>query len=251
MAPVLGQLRRLADVSHELRQRNDRHVGELRALFRRVAGEPPREEERATYVVVGGAEVLVDDSMDDDRHSVHEDHHLVLQSLCDLSEVLEVTQAEYRINVSAWNHGVQIGCIVAFHVLGDDLGPCLAETEGEQRADLDDRLLEHDGLHGIRVAARLLRLLAAESAQRLHEQLQAHANAGALRERLAALRDLVHGEGTYGALALARKGLFRLAFGFPTLPVADGHRGQGIVPDLVDVGDHPLDGLEHILVGVV
>mmetsp|Transcript_123010 Transcript_123010/g.292458 ORF Transcript_123010/g.292458 Transcript_123010/m.292458 type:complete len:228 (+) Transcript_123010:68-751(+) len=65
MVAILRQQRRLVNLRDNLDKRDQRHVGQLLLLRRRVAGEPPGQKKGLADVLVRIAEELVDARVDD------------------------------------------------------------------------------------------------------------------------------------------------------------------------------------------
>mmetsp|Transcript_17770 Transcript_17770/g.51856 ORF Transcript_17770/g.51856 Transcript_17770/m.51856 type:complete len:356 (+) Transcript_17770:202-1269(+) len=138
---VLLEQRGGVDVGDYLDERDQGHVREALLLAGAVLREAPGQEEGVPDVLVGAAEVLVDAGVHHARNAVDEDHNLILQDLGGVSEVAYVAKTEDPLHPPTRDHGVQSRAGLPLHVLADDLGASLAEAKGQQRADLDDRLL--------------------------------------------------------------------------------------------------------------
>mmetsp|Transcript_83807 Transcript_83807/g.260446 ORF Transcript_83807/g.260446 Transcript_83807/m.260446 type:complete len:691 (+) Transcript_83807:56-2128(+) len=218
VAAVLREHAGLVDLSHDLDERQHGHVRELRLLVRGGSGEAPDGEEGLADVLVGCAVEVVDATVDDLAHLVDEDHDLLPEHVGRQREVADAAEADDGVDLLPGHHGVHAGAVAAAHVLAYDLGAGLPEAQGEEPAELDDGLLQDDGLHG------LLDLLHAEG---LVKELP---DAAHVREPLPALRAL---------LLLTSE-----------LPVAELDRLQGVVLDGLHLGDHPLYGVQQQLVGV-
>mmetsp|Transcript_10788 Transcript_10788/g.31943 ORF Transcript_10788/g.31943 Transcript_10788/m.31943 type:complete len:219 (+) Transcript_10788:821-1477(+) len=208
-----------------------------------MAGQAPREEEGVPNVLVGAAEKLMDAGMHHVRDPVDEDHDLVLQDLGRVGEIPDVAETEDGLHAPPGDHGVQRRAVAALHVEADDLGAGLAEPQGEQRADLDDRFLEDHRLHGLRNVLRPLVLRDAHRGQHPPPEL--------LHDRLLGRQLRHHRSGVVPvveavALPHARAADLLLL----VLLVADGHGLERVVPDSVQLGDHALDRRQHQLVRV-
>ena len=77
---------------------------------------------------------------------VDENHDSFLEDFGGISEVPDVAEAEDGDDLLSGQHGVDLSS--AGHVLRDDFAARLSEAQREQGADLDDGLLQNDGLHG-------------------------------------------------------------------------------------------------------
>mmetsp|Transcript_49471 Transcript_49471/g.115713 ORF Transcript_49471/g.115713 Transcript_49471/m.115713 type:complete len:206 (-) Transcript_49471:1241-1858(-) len=89
--------------------------------------------------------VGIHDAMHYLRNLVHEYHHLVLQHLSRVGEVLDVTLPEDCFNPAALDHGIH-GRTVLNHVLANDLRSSLSKAQGQELSKLDDGVLQDLGL---------------------------------------------------------------------------------------------------------
>ena len=79
--------------------------------------------------------------MSDFSDLVDEDKNLLLKNLSAICEVSDVAKAVDSLDSLAWEHRIQVTARV--HVLGDNCGTGLSETESQQVGDLRDGLLQN------------------------------------------------------------------------------------------------------------
>mmetsp|Transcript_45141 Transcript_45141/g.119363 ORF Transcript_45141/g.119363 Transcript_45141/m.119363 type:complete len:539 (-) Transcript_45141:150-1766(-) len=212
---VLSQHPRLVDLRQHPDKRRDGQVGELPLSLPRRARQAPDQQETVADVLVGGAVIIVDATVNYLTDLIDEDHDLLLKHLRRICEVPDVAETDDGVDLLPRHHGVDPRRPAA-HVLPDDLGARLSEAEGQEAAELDDRLLEDDRLH------RLLHLFEVVA---LVKQLHAPAHS----------RKLLLSPGVLDLLAAE-------------LDVAELHRVERVVLDCLHLRDHPLDRVEQELV---
>mmetsp|Transcript_60755 Transcript_60755/g.172694 ORF Transcript_60755/g.172694 Transcript_60755/m.172694 type:complete len:226 (+) Transcript_60755:1005-1682(+) len=126
-----------------------RHVRQLADLLLIPLRRPPDHEELVAAVLVGGAVELVHHAVHYLGDLVHEGHDVVLQHLrCD-TEVPDAGGTDDALDSGALHHRIHAGTVEHLHVVRDDVGPGLAEPQGQQGPQLDDRLLQDHGLHDL------------------------------------------------------------------------------------------------------
>mmetsp|Transcript_83801 Transcript_83801/g.260416 ORF Transcript_83801/g.260416 Transcript_83801/m.260416 type:complete len:377 (+) Transcript_83801:423-1553(+) len=227
VVPVLGEQRRLADLRHGLDDRNQGHIGQALLLLWGMAGEAPCQEEGLTHVLVRAAAKLAGASVDDRSNAVGEHRDLVLQDLSRLGEVPHGAEAKYALDCPPGPHGVEGGGQVALHALHDDLRAGLAEAESQQRAYLDDGLLQDNRLHGLGYLVEV---------QRPHAVPQP----GEVSVLFLVLcMDILGADRCDPDSVAFPPSCRRLVL----LLISHPYGRQRVSPDLVDPGNHPLDWL--------
>jgi hypothetical protein len=93
--------------------------------------------------------------MQDMSDAVDEEHHLLLEALCGVSEVPHITEAKDRTDQSARAHEVQLATIRFREILCDDCGACFTKPNAHKATDLVDGLQEESGLHTLQEAILL------------------------------------------------------------------------------------------------
>mmetsp|Transcript_54683 Transcript_54683/g.144025 ORF Transcript_54683/g.144025 Transcript_54683/m.144025 type:complete len:404 (-) Transcript_54683:1144-2355(-) len=146
---VLGHRRRLVENADDLHGTDQGQVADALMLLFEVIREAPGQEEGVSHVPVRAAVELVGAVVDDTRDAVHKDHDVILEDFRGIGEVPDAAIAEDGLHLPPGDHGVQRGAVTDPHVLGNDPGAGLPKAEGEERADLDDCLLQHHRLHGL------------------------------------------------------------------------------------------------------
>mmetsp|Transcript_52541 Transcript_52541/g.159248 ORF Transcript_52541/g.159248 Transcript_52541/m.159248 type:complete len:303 (-) Transcript_52541:377-1285(-) len=216
--PAVGrQHAGLVDLSNDLDEGHHGHVSELALPLRAVGSQAPDEEEGVANVLVWCTMVVVHAAMHNFTHLVHEEHDLLFEHLSGVSEVPDVAEAYDGINLPSGYHCIHACAGAALHVLADDLCASLPEAQSQEPTQLDDGLLEDDGLHGL---PHLLHVVGSV------QQLPAPAALGQLLP-------------AFGVLNLLP----------PVLQVAELHGLQGVVLDGLHLGYHSLDGVQQQLVG--
>mmetsp|Transcript_8444 Transcript_8444/g.26259 ORF Transcript_8444/g.26259 Transcript_8444/m.26259 type:complete len:329 (+) Transcript_8444:796-1782(+) len=215
---VVLEYPRLVNCRNHLHKGDHAHVPHFGAVcLCEVLAHSPHNKEGVPDVAVGRTMPCVHNVVHNLCNLVYKHHDLVLQHLRRICEVPDVTEAEHGINLVARDHGVHCGTVV-IHVLPDDLRASFTESQREQLPKFDDGILQDLGF------------------QSLHLDISSPMPTSA----------------TPVLVLSARAG--RLLFLLLLLPVrliSQLHGVQWVVPNLFDLGDHPLDGLQHQHVGIV
>mmetsp|Transcript_28416 Transcript_28416/g.55674 ORF Transcript_28416/g.55674 Transcript_28416/m.55674 type:complete len:245 (+) Transcript_28416:608-1342(+) len=153
MMPVFFKYWRSHHVSHHLYDSHERHVCQFLLLFVWMFPATPGQQKSTAQIFARASKEFFAACMHKACNAIDEDQHFIPQHLRDSREMLNITEAEHGLHLPAWKHGVERGATVSLHGLADYFSTCLPKTEGQQRADLDDRLLQNCRFHWLRQAS--------------------------------------------------------------------------------------------------
>mmetsp|Transcript_33110 Transcript_33110/g.95178 ORF Transcript_33110/g.95178 Transcript_33110/m.95178 type:complete len:299 (-) Transcript_33110:1661-2557(-) len=131
VAAVGGEHRRAVHGPEDGHEGQHGHVRHLADLLRLLVRGPPDREEGVARVLVRRPVVLVHHPVHDLRDLVHEAHDLRLEHLRGDAEVLDPAAADDALHPRALHHHNDVGALGSPQVVRDDVGPGLAEAEGQ------------------------------------------------------------------------------------------------------------------------
>mmetsp|Transcript_39839 Transcript_39839/g.104313 ORF Transcript_39839/g.104313 Transcript_39839/m.104313 type:complete len:255 (-) Transcript_39839:1682-2446(-) len=145
--PVVRQGWGLVDSSDHLDERHEGEIGEAGAVGGVCVNQSPDQQESLSDILVRRPSIFIHNPVHNLRNLVDKNHHLVLEDLCGVRKILNVTVAEDAVDHAAGDHSVDARRVVALHILPDDLCTSLSEPQGQQAPNLDNGFLQNHRLH--------------------------------------------------------------------------------------------------------